>query len=553
VRPSSETPRTLNTTENIYLIGPMGSGKTAVGRELAKALGRRFYDSDAEIERRTGVDIPFIFEKEGEPKFRERERECLADLTARSGIVVATGGGAVLDAATRERLAGTGIVIYLKTSVDDQLRRTRLTRTRPLLETADPRAVLERLAAERGALYDEIADIAIDTSGRQVKSIVAALKHRLVHADRVAKCGGGCESARVDTLEVSLGDRSYPILIGQGLLDDPAVLGQTVSARQVLIVTNEIVAPLYLEQVRNGFADREVRAVVLPDGEQHKTLATFARILDELVDAEFHRDACLVALGGGVVGDVAGFAAACYQRGIDFVQVPTTLLAQVDSSVGGKTAVNHPHAKNMIGAFYQPVAVLADTSTLRTLPARELSAGLAEVVKYGLILDDALFNWLEDNMAALRALDPEALQHAIRRSCELKAQIVGEDEREHGRRALLNLGHTFGHALETIGGYTRWLHGEAVAIGIVLAARTSQRVYGLSEEDCSRIERLLESAGLPTRVQGLDPDAMLDRMSSDKKADRKGLRLVLLEGIGRATVCRAPDENVLRGAMTASG
>src|SRR5690606_24643859 len=382
----------------------MGSGKTAVGRELAKALGLRFYDSDAEIERRTGVDIPFIFEKEGEAKFRERERECLAELTSCRGVVVATGGGAVLDATTRQRLAASGIVIYLKTSIDDQLRRTRVNRNRPLLETADPRAVLERLAAERGPLYEEIATISIDTSGRQVKSIVAALKQRLVRERRVAKAPASCEPADVDTLEVSLGDRSYPIYIGAGLLDDADLLRRTVSARQVAIVTNDVVAPLYLEPVRHALADREVRTVVLPDGEQHKTLETFARILDELIEAGFHRDACLVALGGGVVGDVAGFAAASYQRGIDFVQVPTTLLAQVDSSVGGKTAVNHPRAKNMIGAFYQPIAVLADTSTLKTLPPRELSAGLAEVVKYGLILDEALFVWLEQNIEALRAL-----------------------------------------------------------------------------------------------------------------------------------------------------
>jgi len=378
-----------------------------------------------------------------------------------------------------------------------------------------------------------------------VKSIVSALKQRLATERRIAKGGSRCDPATVDTLEVSLGERSYPIYIGAGLLDDGDLLRRTVPARQVAIVTNDVVAPLYLERVRRALADRETRTVVLPDGEQHKTLATFARILDELVEAEFHRDACLIALGGGVVGDVAGFAAACYQRGIDFVQVPTTLLAQVDSSVGGKTAVNHPRAKNMIGAFYQPIAVLADTGTLKTLPARELSAGLAEVVKYGLILDAELFAWLEANMEALRALDPDALRFAIRRSCELKAQIVAEDERERGRRALLNLGHTFGHALEAIGNYERWLHGEAVAIGTVLAAHLSRALGWLRDDDVARIERALRLAGLPVSAPGVDAGELLAHMTRDKKADWHGLKLVLLEEIGRGVVRRAPDRSTL--------
>jgi 3-dehydroquinate synthase len=311
------------------------------------------------------------------------------------------------------------------------------------------------------------------------------------------------------------------------LLDDADLLQRTVTARQVAIVTNDVVAPLYLERVQRALSDRETRTIVLPDGEQHKNLETFARILDELVEAKFHRDACLVALGGGVVGDVAGFAAACYQRGIDFVQMPTTLLAQVDSSVGGKTAVNHPRAKNMIGAFYQPIAVLA------------------EVVKYGLILDEALFAWLEANMEALRALDPEALSFAIRRSCEIKAQIVGEDEREHGRRALLNLGHTFGHALESIGRYERWLHGEAVAIGTVIAAHVSQALGWLEDDDIARIRNALRLAGLPVSAPGVDASELLAHMTRDKKADRHGLKLVLLETIGRGVIRQAPDREVL--------
>ncbi len=353
----------------------------------------------------------------------------------------------------------------------------------------------------------------------------------------------------MDTIEVRLADRSYPIHIGSGLISDNALLARTIEAEQILIVTNEVVAPLYLDSIQGALADRAVGALVLADGEQHKTLATFSSIIDRLIDDGFHRDACLVALGGGVVGDIVGFAAACYQRGIDFVQVPTTLLAQVDSSVGGKTAVNHSRAKNMIGAFYQPVSVLADIDTLRTLPRRELAAGLAEVVKYGLILDAALFDWLEEHIDELLALDPDALRFAIRRSCEIKANIVAEDERERGRRALLNLGHTFGHALESLSGYEKWLHGEAVAIGIRLAADVSRTLGWMTSEACQRIVSLFRRAELPVGADDVRPADLLAAMSLDKKAGRDGLKLVLLKDIGHAVVTDAPDESVLREVL----
>ncbi len=351
----------------------------------------------------------------------------------------------------------------------------------------------------------------------------------------------------METIVVALGKRSYPIHIGTGVLDEPELYG--IAAKQVLIVTNEVVAPLYLTRVQRALQSRELETVILPDGERHKTLATFTAVLDRLIDKRFHRDCCLVALGGGVIGDLTGYAAASYQRGVDFVQIPTTLLAQVDSSVGGKTAVNHPRAKNMIGAFHQPIAVLADLGTLATLPPRELGAGLAEIVKYGIIVDAPFFTWLEEHVADLRRLDAAALTHAIRRSCEIKAAIVVEDERERGRRALLNLGHTFGHALEAIGGYERWLHGEAVAIGIVLAARTSAALGWLAARDCDRIEWLLNRAGLPTKAAGVDPAELLEHMRGDKKADRSGLRLILIRALGEAVVTRAPAEDTLRGVL----
>jgi 3-dehydroquinate synthase len=353
----------------------------------------------------------------------------------------------------------------------------------------------------------------------------------------------------VVSVTVELGARSYTIRIGSGLLSDRRLLESAIPSDQVLIVTNGVVAPLYVERLRASLAGREVAVYVLPDGEQHKTLATFTTIIDRLIESRFRRDCCIVALGGGVVGDVAGFAAASYQRGVDFVQVPTTLLAQVDSSVGGKTAVNHPRAKNMIGAFHQPRAVIADTETLATLPPRELGAGIAEIIKYGLIADSQLFAWLEEHIEELLAVDGPALEHAIQRSCEIKAAIVAEDERETGKRALLNFGHTFGHALEAIGDYKRWLHGEAVAIGMQMAANVSAELGSLGKTERERVSRLLKLARLPHAAPGVAVDDVLTHMQMDKKVARTGMRLVLLEGIGRAVLAPAPERTILREAI----
>ncbi|MDR5906378.1 3-dehydroquinate synthase [Franzmannia qiaohouensis] len=338
------------------------------------------------------------------------------------------------------------------------------------------------------------------------------------------------------TLNVELGERSYPIHIGVGLLGDPQWLTPYLAGRQVMVVTNEVVAPHYLERFKAGLpGDLEVRELVLPDGEATKTLDHVSRIWDALLEAGFNRRCTLVALGGGVIGDMVGFAAAGYQRGVAFIQVPTTLLAQVDSSVGGKTGVNHPLGKNMIGAFWQPRAVLIDTDSLATLPPRELSAGLAEVIKYGLIRDVDFLSWLEANMAALRALDQVALREAIRRSCALKAEIVAADETEQGVRALLNLGHTFGHAIEAHQGYGNWLHGEAVGTGMLMAAELSQRLGWLSEADVARARRIVAAAGLPEAApRAMGVDDFLSRMRLDKKNIDARLRLILLRGLGDA-------------------
>jgi 3-dehydroquinate synthase len=337
-------------------------------------------------------------------------------------------------------------------------------------------------------------------------------------------------------VEVGLGGHGYPVLIGRELIADPAVMEPVFTARDVLVVTNETVGPLYLESVRAGLAGKRVHAFALPDGEAHKTLATVARIFDAMVAARLNRDACVAALGGGVVGDMAGFAAACYQRGVDFVQLPTTLLAQVDASIGGKTGVNHPAGKNLIGAFHQPVAVVADTATLATLPRREFRAGLAEVIKHALIADAAFLDWLDGHLDSLLALEADALAYAVQRSCEIKARIVAADERERGSRALLNFGHTFGHAIETATGYGDWLHGEAVAVGMALAVGLSRRLGWLGVAEVERVIDLLRRAELPIAAPGIGAARALGLMGMDKKVLEGRIRLVLLRRLGEAVV-----------------
>ncbi len=352
------------------------------------------------------------------------------------------------------------------------------------------------------------------------------------------------------TIEVELGERAYPIHIGGGLLLRGDLISPHIGGAQVMVVTNEVVAPLYLDALMSALNDFDCHSLVLPDGESFKNLEVLNSIFDALLERRFARDATLLALGGGVVGDITGFAAACYQRGIAHLQLPTTLLAQVDSSVGGKTAVNHRLGKNMIGAFHQPSCVLADTATLQSLPPREFRAGVAEVIKYGLIRDLEFFEWIESNVGSVLDLEPEALSFVIERSCRDKAEVVAEDERESGARALLNFGHTFGHAIETGLGYGSWLHGEAVAAGMCLAASLSARLGWISEEDVRRVERLLSRTGLPTRLPGsLDESRMLELMAVDKKVLGGRTRLVLLEALGRAVVSDDFDTQALRETL----
>lgn len=339
------------------------------------------------------------------------------------------------------------------------------------------------------------------------------------------------------TLQVDLGDRSYPIHIGSGLLAVRELIAPHIAGRQVAVVTNETVAPLYLQQLIDTLYGFTVLPIVLPDGEEFKTWEVLQRIFDALLEARHDRKTTLIALGGGVIGDMTGFAAASYQRGVDFIQVPTTLLSQVDSSVGGKTGINHPLGKNMIGAFYQPKAVIIDIATLKTLPERELSAGLAEVIKYGLICDEPFLSWLEQHMAGLLALDEALLSEAIERSCAAKARVVSADEREGGVRAILNLGHTFGHAIETHQGYGAWLHGEAVSAGTVMALEMSCQLGSITQAQRDRAIRLLRSARLPiTPPVDMAPADFARHMAVDKKVLNGKLRLVLLSALGEAVI-----------------
>ena len=352
--------------------------------------------------------------------------------------------------------------------------------------------------------------------------------------------GHGCRKVRiinaVQTLNVDVGHSRYPIAIGPGLLTNRALLDVQIRGRDLMIVTNATVARLYLAKLTGSLAGRRVAECILPDGEQHKTLHTAGWVFDALAGQKMNRDAPVLALGGGVVGDIAGFAAASYQRGIGYVQFPTTLLAQVDSSVGGKTGVNHAGGKNLVGAFYQPLCVIADTDTLATLPDRELRAGLAEVIKYGCVWDPLLFDWLDENMDLLLARDVDALTYAIGRSCEIKATVVARDEREQNLRAILNFGHTFGHAIEAATGFTAYLHGEAVGLGMLIAAGLSRRLELIDTATADRLRDMLVKAGLPTEAPRIGAAKALELMQMDKKMLAGSLRLVLLEKMGRAIV-----------------
>jgi shikimate kinase/3-dehydroquinate synthase len=535
---------------SIVLVGMMGAGKTSVGRRLARRLGLPFVDADAEIEAGAQMTIPEIFERFGEAYFREGERRVIARLLADGAKVVATGGGAFLNEATRRRIGERAVSIWLKPDFEVLLRRVRKRSNRPLLHTVDPEGTLRRLLDERSPIY-ALADMTVESHEGPHDAVVETILARL-------SLSGGSPSAEaapddgLREVDVALGARAYKILIGGGLVEAAgAHIARLAPGGQCAVVTDGTVAALHLERLSRSLARAGLKTAVIvcPPGEATKSYAEFARVSDALIGAHIERGDIVVAFGGGVIGDLAGFCAACLRRGVRFVQMPTTLLAQVDSSVGGKTAINSPAGKNLIGAFHQPSLVLADTGVLDTLSSREFRAGYAEIVKYGLIGDRGFFDWLETRWREVFSGGPARLE-AIAASCAAKARVVAADETERGERALLNLGHTFGHAFERLTGYdgARLVHGEGVAIGMACAFRFSRELGLCSGQDAVRVENHLKAVGLPTRIAeipGLEADAqaILTAMRQDKKVERGRLIFILAKGVGASFVAKDVSES----------
>lgn len=540
---------------SLVLVGMMGAGKTSVGRRLAGRLGLPFADADSEIETAAGMSIPDIFATHGEAEFRQGERRVVARLLATGQKVVATGGGAYLMAATRQAIAEHGIAIWLKAESDVLMRRVRKRSNRPLLQNAELEPTLERLIEERDPIY-ALADITVASHDGPhdavVDDILALLDKHLPAlpaqlATPLPEALTANEPDACARVAVELGARSYTIEIGRGLIATAAnPIARLAPDSSCCVVTDHNVARLYLPALRMSLAGAGIRhhVVEIEPGEASKSYVGFAKVCDAILAARFERRDLVVALGGGVVGDLAGFVASSVRRGMRVVQIPTTLLAQVDSSVGGKTAINSPYGKNLIGAFHQPSLVLADTAALASLPPREFRAGYAEIVKYGLIDDAAFFAWLECHRQAIFRQEAE-LTEAIRKSCAAKAAIVARDETEKGERALLNLGHTFGHALESLTFFDsrRLVHGEAVAIGLACAFRFSTRLGLCEMTEAARVEAHLHAAGLPTDIHDIpgwddDSEAIVEAMYQDKKVERGALTFVLARGIGRSFVAR---------------
>ncbi|MDB5596888.1 MAG: hypothetical protein JWM36_3849 [Hyphomicrobiales bacterium] len=553
---------------SIVLVGIMGSGKTSVGRRLAARLGLDFVDADAAIETAARMTIAEIFKRHGEVFFRDREHHVIARLLAEGQKVLATGGGAFMREDTRASIAERALSIWLKADLDVLMRRVRKRSNRPLLHTEDPETTMKRLIADRYPVYAMADCTVVSSDGPHdgvVEHILTTLERELPHLQPgegmivpPAQNGPAMTTASkipaampaapaVTRVPVELGARRYDILIGSHLIEEAGShIAHLFPGAACTIVTDRNVAERHLPSLEAGLemaGIRHTRCVVEP-GESSKSYAVFATVCDAIIAARMERRDLVVALGGGVIGDLAGFAAASVRRGMPFVQIPTTLLSQVDSSVGGKTGINSLHGKNLVGAFHQPSLVLADTGALATLPEREFRAGYAEVAKYGLINDPAFFAWLEQNWRGVFGAGPE-LTRAIATSCAAKAAVVIRDETEQGDRALLNLGHTFGHALEALTGFdgTRLVHGEAVAIGIACAFRFSAGLGLCTHEESDRAVAHLTTVGLPTRIRSIpgwtaDADTMLHAMYQDKKVERGSLTFILARGIGRSFIAR---------------
>ncbi|GBR50006.1 shikimate kinase [Neokomagataea thailandica NBRC 106555] len=535
----------------IVLIGMMGVGKTTIGRRLAQLLGRRFVDADAEIERAAGCSITEIFERHGEAFFRNGERRVITRLMDGPPCVLATGGGAWMNKETRSRIRQRGLSVWLRAPIPVLLKRVHGRHGRPLLATGNPYDILSRLAEERHPLYAE-ADLIVDCGDETVEQGVDKLHEALAAWQPPEK------------VHVALNNHAYDVLIGKDLIDRAGRwLAPLLPQKRVVIITDEHVATLHLPRLERALAETNIRfdTLQVPRGEGSKSFSCYSDLMNRVLALGIERHTTIVALGGGVVGDLAGFIAATALRGLPFVQIPTTLLSQVDSSVGGKTGINAPAGKNLIGAFHQPIAVLADSSTLATLPRRERVAGYAEILKAGLIGDPDLFAWCEAHGADVLDGNPQALTEAVRRACAFKAKVVTQDEREtasQNGRALLNLGHTFGHALEAEMGYDgRLLHGEAVSIGLQMAMKLSVELGYAKETDLERLDKHLTQLDMPKSIRRLgnhfSATTLIENMMRDKKMKDGKLTFILLRGIGKAFTNRDVELGPVRVLLEDAG
>jgi 3-dehydroquinate synthase len=521
----------------IVLAGFMGTGKTSVGRELSRKLGYPFIDTDVLIEEREAMPISLIFKHKGEEYFREVEALTVAEVSRMSDVVIATGGGVIKDSQNVANLRRRGVIFCLTADSEIILKRIMLEDgTRPLLDVEEPLGEIKKLLSEREEFYKQ-ADIFVKTDFITPDEAADEMIGRL-----------GLDSERIG---VGLDERSYEIVIGHGLLSKLGLRTKEFRPSKVAIISNETVFPLYKDTVLASMKDNgiEPEIILMPDGEEHKNLEWANNIYSKLLEASFDRGSMIIALGGGVVGDLAGFVAATYMRGIRCIQVPTTLLSQVDSSVGGKTGVNHPLGKNMIGAFYQPSLVLIDVDTLKSLPEREFLSGMAEVIKYGVIEDGEFFEYLKENKDDILLLG-ESIIYIVRRSCEIKADVVSKDEREVGIRAILNFGHTIGHAIETATQYKKYLHGEAIAIGMRYAADLAVKMGMFEKDPAVEVRALIESYKLPVQIpEGIGISDMMNAMQVDKKAVAGRLTFILPEFIGMVSIVDDVDEGLIKEVL----
>lgn len=524
---------------NVVLYGFMGAGKTAVGQEVARRLGWPFLDTDRLVERRAGKPVPRIFDEDGEAAFRALEREAVQEAARVRPAVVACGGGAVLDPASAQALKSCGHMVWLRAELESVLRRAS-SEERPLLR-GDARGCAAALLEERTPRYRALADVVVQTDGLSVAEVASRVLEELV-------------SRETRTVRVAVSGGAYAVRVGEGVLPLVGVELSHLGVLRAALLTHPRLWRLYGQSLASALRGWGVEAVpvLVPPGERSKSLVTASRVYSELAAARLDRTCAVVALGGGVVGDLGGFVAGTYMRGVRFVQLPTTLLAQVDASVGGKAAVNVPAraargaVRNLVGVFWQPQAVVADVATLRTLPSRELRAGLAECVKHGAIRDAALLDWTDRHLAALVRRQPDLLVELVARNVAVKAEVVAQDEREtSGVREVLNFGHTVGHALEAATGYRMYLHGEAVAVGMVVEAEIGRRVGVTDPHAAEAVRSVLARAGLPTRLPEVSAVELVSFMGLDKKARAGRLRFSLLEGLGRArTGVEVPEEVV---------